>query len=211
MGIKVKKNGAWEDVQNNTFNALTELTSVEDADEMVIYDDSASVYKKVGVDTLRELTPPTMIVEHQETSGTNGGGFSSGAWRTRSLNTEVQNNISSASINTSTGVITLPAGTYEIEFWAMAFRVNRNAARLYDTTNSTELITGSSANSNVGGDDGSENSIGHKTITLSGSANIELQHRCETTNSSHGFGLAVGTAFTVAHEVFAQVVIKKVS
>lgn len=61
MGIKVKVNGSWEDVAVSAasvdINGLTEETSIVDADEIMLYDASATANRKVGIDTLRELTP----------------------------------------------------------------------------------------------------------------------------------------------------------
>lgn len=47
-------------------------------------------------------------------------------------------------------------------------------------------------------------------ITLSEKSTLELQHQCRTTQSSNGFGHNVGEYFTVDHETYARVRVRKV-
>lgn len=190
------------------FNTLTELTSLEDADEMVIYDDSASVYKKVGIDTLRQLTPPTMIVEDQKPGDTSSGTFSSEAWRTRDLNTVELNEITGASL--SSNQITLPAGTYEVSFSAPAYKVRKHMAVFENITDSITEIYGESCYSSSAEDDPNV-SRGFGRVVIDASKTFELQHQCQSSQSTYGFGVDVGGSFTIAHETYSRVVIKKVS
>lgn len=152
-------------------------------------------------------TPPMMIVEDRKPSGTNSGTFTSGAWRTRDLNTVVLNEITGASL--SSNQVTLPVGTYEIFGFAMAHYVNRNAVRLQNTTDGSAEISGAPAFTPANDSQPSELPLGRVTIT---SAKVfELQHQCQTTRANEGFGLPVGSSFTVDYEVYAQVVIKKIA
>ena len=66
-------------------------------------------------------------LQDQKTSGTEGGNFTSGAWNTRTLNTEVTDTIGST---LSSNQFTLPAGTYYIEASAPAYSVGRHLSRL---------------------------------------------------------------------------------
>lgn len=59
------------------------------------------------------LTGSYMLLQDQKAQGVDGGASAVGL-QTRVLNTVVFNNIAGASLNTSTGTITLPAGTYKI-------------------------------------------------------------------------------------------------
>lgn len=145
-------------------------------------------------------------VEEQQSSGTNGGTFTSGAWQTRALNTSIINTISGASLSSDT--ITLPSGTYQIDGYAIANQTNGHMTRLQNTTTNTTIITGSSgiANSTV-----SENNLSliKGKFTLSGSTTIQLQHYCNTTFSSGGFGQSVGISGVV--ETYSSIFLSKVA
>lgn len=140
----------------------------------------------------------------EQTQNTDGGTFTSGAWQTRALNQVKTNEITSASL--SANVISLPAGTYYAEFIAIGNKVDLHQTRLRDTTNNTTLVTGLVAQA------GSAIAIGNPShgagrFTLSGTANVELQHQCSTTRATDGFGKAAN--FTT--EVYSSIRIWKVS
>ena len=59
-------------------------------------------------------------IQDQKPQGTNGGTFTSGAWRTRDLNTVLTNTITGASL--ADNQITLPAGKYYVEASAPAYQ-----------------------------------------------------------------------------------------
>ena len=149
-------------------------------------------------------------IQDQQTSGTNGGTFTSGSWAARVLNTSVTNEISGASL--SSNQITLPAGTYFVEASAPALACNRNMLRLQNTTDATTTLSGTSTHSAVG-DTGSVQvrALLSGRFTIAGTKTFELQHQCQTTSTSLGLGLAVGTSFTVPHETYADIKIWKVS
>jgi hypothetical protein len=124
-------------------------------------------------------------VQDEKSSGTEGGTFTSGAWRTRDLNTSKTNEITSASL--SSNQISLPAGDYWVEAAAVGNQVSRHQTRIYDATNTTTLALGVVAGSDAG-DDGMALSHVAGRFTLAGTASIELQHRCQTTKADGGFG-----------------------
>lgn len=143
-------------------------------------------------------------VRDEKSAGTKGGSFVSGAWRTRTLNTETANTIDGASL--ASNQITLPAGTYDVYATAPAMGVNSHKARLYDITNGATLIMGTTgfnynANAHV------ERSVVQGRIILAGETVIELQHICQTTNPD-GFGYTQNGFSTT--EVYAEVIIKSV-
>ena len=82
------------------------------------------------------------ILVDQKTSGTNGGSFTSGDWRTRDLNTEIADPDGIVSI--SSNQFTLQAGSYLIKAHAPAYKVGRHQIALYDITASNYVETGSS-------------------------------------------------------------------
>lgn len=150
-------------------------------------------------------TKQVFHVRDEKADNTQGGGFTSGAYRTRTLNEVKTNTISGASL--ASNQITLPAGTYWIEAIAQAWNVDLNKLRLYNTTSSTTLIVGINDQHQP-----TVNTGGHAMLrgqfTLSATSALELQHRCSTTSSTAGFGLKCNFGDV---EVYADVVIWKVN
>lgn len=145
-----------------------------------------------------------LYFQEQQTAGTNGGTFTSGAWRTRLLNTSVQNEIAGASL--ASNQITLPAGTFYIQATAHAYAVDQHQVRFYNITDASVVATGFTAyaSSTYGGFSQSE-FVGYTTIATS--KVFELQHQCTTTKALSGFGLAGG--FTT--EIYSDIAIVKIA
>jgi hypothetical protein len=147
-------------------------------------------------------------IQDQKSSGTDGGTFTSGAWRTRDLNTVVTNEITSASL--SSNQITLPAGTYFIIAHAPAFGSLHHKAKLRNVTDSTDTLFGICQGGSSG--DGlnffTSISVVEGRFTIAGTKVFELQHRSTATGSSSGFGKAVSFGDI---EVYSNVLIWKVA
>jgi hypothetical protein len=144
------------------------------------------------------------ILNETQTSGTAGGTFTNGAWRTRTLNTT---EIDQIGITLSSNQFTLPAGTYEIRAKAPAYSVLNHKARLQNITDSTTAIIGSSEYCFISGTPSCTSSEVIGLITISASKVFEIQHYCNTTGTTNGFG--VPASFSVS-EIYTQVVIRKV-
>lgn len=142
-----------------------------------------------------------ILIEDQKTSGTDGGTFTSGAWRTRDLNTEVADAGNHASVGSNQ--ITLAAGTYRCRASAPVYMVGGHMIRLRDITNSATLISGVSSYSPGTGDPPVVRAELQGRFTIAGSTTIELQHQCVSTKATNGFGGATG--FTVPHETYSFV------
>jgi hypothetical protein len=134
-------------------------------------------------------------------AGTTSGTFTSGAWRTRDLNTSQVNSISGASL--ASNQITLPAGTYYIDAYAGCFWVNQNQARLQNITDGTTAILGVGAYTVTAGN---AFSFVQGVITITGTKVFELQHQCAVTRATDGFG----TALNFNTEVYASIAIQKI-
>ena len=145
-------------------------------------------------------------VTDEKIGATEGGSFSSGAWRTRTLQTEETNEITSATLVSNQ--ITLPAGTYMIDAWASAYRVASHKCRWYNITDGSTVINGSTERSADDAGTAMSASKARGRFTIAGTTVFELQHRCETSNATSGFGNAAGLG---AAEVYAEVMIWKVS
>lgn len=136
----------------------------------------------------------------QQTSGTNGGTFTSGAWQTRTLNTLTDpNGIASLGSNR----VTLPAGSYRAIVSAPAYRVNGHKCRLQNITAGTTLDVGTSEYSPNAVDSATSRSIINTRFTLASASAIEVQHQCTTTQATTGFGLPTSIA-TIA-EIYTVV------
>lgn len=144
-------------------------------------------------------------VQDQKASGTAGGTFTSGAWRTRTLNTSLQNNITGASLASSQ--ITLPAGTYYAEGWAGGREIGVHQVKLYDVTSATDLVLGVQECATSGTTSIYSCSRVAGWFTLAGVKLVELRHRCTTTRSTDGFGMTHG----FGTEVYADVKVWKIS
>lgn len=152
------------------------------------------------------LTVPALLhVRDEKAAGTDGGTFTSGAWRTRDLNTVKTNEVSGASL--ATNQITLPAGTYEIEWAAPGGQCGFHQSRLRDITNGATLVAGRSAytmtSAHVQVD-----SLGVGRITLAAETVVEIQHRCSNSKTSTGFGAAANFGEV---EVYAEVMIRRIA
>lgn len=128
-----------------------------------------------------------VCITDQKSAGTNGGTFTSGAWRTRDLNVELADigNIASLSSNQ----ITLQAGRYYCQVKAPAAYVNRHKTRLYNVTDAVTQLVGTTEYTSAADTQITTTSsviVGEFTITVP--TVFEVQHRCETTRSTDGFG-----------------------
>jgi hypothetical protein len=146
------------------------------------------------------------IVQETQAANTNGGTFTSGAWRTRDLNTTQINSIPTGASLASSRV-TLPAGTYRAQGFAAGYRVDETKSRLYSITASATLLLGSTARADQN-NYVYVNCIIDGVFTIGVSTVIELQHRCSLTNSVDGLGKASNFG---ERELYAQMSFEKIS
>lgn len=171
---------------------------------------------------------PYMEIIDSKASGTAGGTFSANVWRTRDLTDTVFDDFSVsvtlAAAAGQGGQITLNPGIYYIEASAPASNCNSHVARLADVTDSpgtyadtvvlgTAEFSADSASWRI--DDGgvSEALTVHSAsqtrsqitgkFQLTRVTTLEIQHRCETTQSTDGFG--VDGTFYLTDNVFTVV------
>lgn len=153
-----------------------------------------------------------VIIQDQKTAGTNGGTFTSGAWRTRDLTTTIFNNIG-AGYSLSSNQFTLPAGTYIINAKAPAYNVSYHALRLRNITDGTTDIDGNTSqfHSLAAGNTRDVWAFLTGFITISGSKVYELQHRCSVTSATSGFGFAINASVPVNFEIYSTVEVIKIA
>ena len=162
--------------------------------------DDAVTATKIGTKTFVSYA----VICDQKTASTQGGTFSAGAWRTRDLNTEIFDPDGIVSISSNQFTLS-SAGTYLIEWSCPAMRSNYNMARLYDVTGAAVVQDGQGAFSDTGADGDQSNSNGWARVTIASSNTYRIEHRCQTGESTRGFGIANG--FGV--EIYAVVAIYK--
>ena len=139
---------------------------------------------------------------HGATAGDRGT-FTAGAWQTREINTEVvdTDNI----VTLSSNQFTLQAGTYQIKFGACAYKVNRHITRLRQISPAATIAAGSSQYS-WATDANLQWSRGFARLTISQATAYEIQHYCQTTQSSNGFGfqMTYSTSDYVQVEIYKE-------
>jgi len=86
----------------------------------------SAIWKELALSGSSGDTRDYILINDTKSSGTHGGTFSSGAWRTRDLNTIVSDTGGHASL--SSNQITLEAGTYECFISCPAFDVENHKA-----------------------------------------------------------------------------------
>ncbi len=138
-------------------------------------------------------------IRDEKAAGTDGGGFTSGSFQTRTLNTEASDAGGHASL--ATNQITLAAGTYECEISCPAGVVGNHQAKLRNVTDSTDVLIGTTEYTGTGNTTYTRSLITGR-FTIAASKALEVQHRCETTKATDGFGNAanfgVVEVYTVA-------------
>jgi|ETNvirenome_6_85_1030632.scaffolds.fasta_scaffold29837_2 hypothetical protein len=132
------------------------------------------------------------------------GTFTSGAWRTRDLNTEIADPDGIVSI--ASDQFTLAAGSYLIKWIAPAFYVNLHQTRLYNVTDAAQVEVGVCAFVNV--NSVVTTSSGCARTTIAGSKAFTIEHYCATTAATAGFGqncaFSVNDQYTLV-EIFKEV------
>jgi hypothetical protein len=132
----------------------------------------------------RPTTAPDVIANETQASGTNGGTFTSGAYRQRTLNTLVRNNIGAS---LASNQITLPAGTYFAEWSCPANNLGAHKSRLQNITDAATIALGTVETAQNGN---TTRSFGTAYFTIATSKVIELEHRSGGTSATTGFGVA---------------------
>ena len=124
-------------------------------------------------------------------SGGNGT-FSSGAWRTRTLNTVVAD--PDGIVSVSSNRFTLQAGTYQIHYSAPAYTVDDHQTVLYNVTDGAYVSNSGGYNSHTWSNTAtSDTSYGCVRVTISGAKAFEVRHQCDTSRSGIGMGRGNGT------------------
>lgn len=143
----------------------------------------ADIANKKYVDDQIAARRAYIKIQDKKAQNTQGGTFTAGDWRTRVLNDEESDTGDNAAL--SSNQITLAAGTYECRITAPAYQVKNHQARLYNTTGAATLLTGTITRT-----EGTimSHSVVVGRFTIAASQALEVQHYCNTTIATIGFG-----------------------
>lgn len=147
------------------------------------------------------------IAENQQSSGTAAGTLTSGADTVRTLNTLVYNRNTMASL--SSNRLTLPAGTWEIEWFAAIggdeVDNGRHQSFLYNQTDTTEVQRGTAGDINeTSGQAATLFSVGSTVVTIADAKAFEIRHR----TTIGGGTVRQGDAGSFGTEVYTRVIVR---
>ena len=141
------------------------------SDGLYTVNSSGSVVGPMGSTVVNDY----ICIQDQKSSGTDGGTFTSGAWRTRDLNTEVSDSGNHASV--AANQITLDTGTYIVSIFAPSYNVQQTQLRLRDITHNVTLCVGQSLYGGIysaGSYPGGVVSVLRSYFSITGSTIIEV-------------------------------------
>ena len=135
------------------------------------------------------------VVRDEKDGTTNPGTFTSGADRTRDLNTEHFD--PDGIVSLSSNQFTLQAGTYFIRWSAPAFNVSRHVSQLYNVSDSAIVEIGTSeytqSDSNT-----VTHSTGNARVTIASAKAFEIRHNSQGTQVGNGFGIDTNNQASVS-------------
>ena len=183
-------------ISENPFDidVLSAITTLEDADYFVILDDTDGQHKKISKAALEnEISSgdgamPYILLLDKKDPGVDGGTFNNGSWEIRDLNYEQEDTHNLCTL--SSNQFTLLPGTYLIQATTPAYRVNRHQAMLYYETGSSPSSIGTPEYSSESTGYCVTRSIIRGVVTLESAGAFSIQHRCQTSRSDNGRGLA---------------------
>ena len=167
--------------------------------------DGASAITAVSIKSMDETSEKLLIINETQAASTAGGTFTSGADRTRVINTVLYNSIPTATLVANQ--FALPIGKYIIDGSAVGVLPILHQAWLYNVGLTTKPVIGTSesANYNRGSNRSILNGPFSVTDTASSKNLFEIRHRAGTTSNTIGLGEAcnLGTS-----EVYTTIAIK---
>jgi len=138
------------------------------------------------------------IIADQKAQNTDGGTFTSGAWREHDLQTEIADPDSIVSI--SANQFTLAAGTYFISWATGVYDTGATQTRIYNVTDTSEVGIG------LGSFEVGTPFTGSCRTTIAGTKAFSLEGQCTDTRATTGWGTAAnfGTEQYCYIEIFKE-------
>jgi hypothetical protein len=173
----------------------------------VCYND---IEHEVNINSVQQLEGcDTKIAKLIDTkpSGTNGGTFNANMWNIRVLN-NMNSNIE-ASVSLNSNEFTLQPGVYTITAQVPAYNVESHKSRLYNVTNDTVEVMGSTvycaSMGIISGSSAITKSELFTVINIVSTTVYRIEHNCTSTQIDTGLGLASGLGL----EIYTVVIINK--
>jgi hypothetical protein len=152
---------------------------------------------KIGGSAAQPYIPRVCYIKDVKAANTAGGTATSGSFQTRTLNT-LEGDQSFVSL--ASNQFTLQPGTYEIEAFATVYAVGNSIAKLRNTTDGSDVLTGTVATS-VNASPADVASRVYGSFSISTAKTFEIQHNVQSTQATNGWGsapnLGVSNTFTV--------------
>jgi len=146
------------------------------------------------------------IIVDQKSPNTSGGTSTAGSYVQRNLNTIISNTIAGASLTSNQ--FSLPAGNYNIKWWAPAYSSARHKSKLRNVTDATDVAQGSSEYA-LGTADVQTSSFGSIDVSLGSGKTFEIQHRVQQAQTGDGFGVAsnfgVNEVYTIVEVTLSDI------
>lgn len=141
-----------------------------------------------------------------KTSGTAGGSTVSGADTTIVLNTTIMNDLTGCSLDTATGIITLPAGTYKITGDQQFYATGQARIKFCDAgtlaevsgTRGTQVYTNTS--------NGDAVALLKGVFTIAAATTFVVRYRAANAQGTNG----LGSALSVGTETYGTLMIERV-
>lgn len=167
-----------------------------------LLDDATATAQRTTLGVNR-TTQDYLLYEHQAATTVNGGDFTSGAWQTVPLSTEVYDTGAHGAIAAS--VITLAAGTYRFRGRVCGYDVDTFQSRLWNVDTGAVIAMGQVARCASAADDQQYSEVKGR-FTIGVATQVRLEARCQTTNAGDGFGLASSFGLT---EVYSSLELER--
>jgi hypothetical protein len=190
-------------VADSKISALT-ATTTADSDELVLA--RSGTTRKITANNMRNYIRSSAYckIVDQKAEATPGGTFTAGAWRTRDLNT-IQWDPDSLVVSLSANQFVLVAGTYYCRVHCPAYSTSTQRARIYNVTDAAQVVIAGSGQHNWTSGGVSGESWILNRFTIAASKTLRIEHVCQVTANTYGFGVPIGDVFAgVGVEVYTE-------
>ena len=219
------------DLKRNNTDKKLPIKSFKIQDDGVEYDDQSNIaeeiYTQVIIQDLATAvlkstsTGTTKVATVKDVKAYNvGGGEAKPAskWVVRDLNTITDPN-SLGITSTTLGRMTIPAGTYKINWRAPAYAVKRHTSRLVYSTDSTLGVGNSTAlyaSGNYEHHEGVDHDQGWSmgvipSVTFSSTTYFQIEHRIQVINDANDNGWGVNSSISGVDSIYTTVEVEDLS
>lgn len=151
-----------------------------------------------------------ILIRDEKTAGTQGGTFTSGAVRTRDLNTIVIDNTTGTPVSLNANEFTLQAGIYRYDISMPFFETSSTNGRLFNVTDVAVVADSESTSGFCDVAAANDQAYGDPTrligeFTIAGVNAFRCEHQCFATKTTTGFGQQSANGNLTQKEVFTVV------